>query len=140
MIRRGLFRLESAAQGPTLTRYHLEAELASCHVLAPSYRETDWARIIDIYDALLRLGPSPVVALNRAVALAEVQGAQPALEALEDLGQHASLRGYYPYHACLGTLLDRVGRGSEARHHFRQALELTVSQPVRRFLLGKLRP
>ncbi len=138
MIRRGLEYLGRSARGQTISAYHHQAEIAACHATAADYEHTDWASILRAYDDLHRLAPSPVISLNRAVALAEVGSPRAALEILESLQLQPSMDDYYPLHASLGALYDRLGKSQLAQDHFRRALELTVSQPVRRFLLGKL--
>jgi RNA polymerase sigma-70 factor (ECF subfamily) len=132
LIARGVQRLGLAGRGDELSAYHLQAEIAACHATAATAEATDWPRILACYDALLRLTPSPVVALNRAVALARVEGPQAGLAALEALDGHRELRSYYPAHATRGQLLAQLGRNEAARASFRRALELTSSAPVRR--------
>lgn len=138
LIAQGIFHMEKAARGESLSRFHLEAEIASCHALAPSWEETDWPRILAAYDLLLSFNPSPVVALNRAVALSQIDGPKAGIDTLRILGQNPKLRDYAPFHASFGELHHRAGNGEEAARHFERALRLTVSQPVRRFLLGRL--
>jgi RNA polymerase sigma-70 factor (ECF subfamily) len=133
-IAAGVRHLERSASGDAVTPYHLEAELAACHTLAPSWAETDWARIVELYEAVLARTGSPVVALNRAIAVAEVAGPGAALTALEALEGQSVLRRYPPYEAARGEMLRRLGRHDEARIHFARAAERTVSEPVRRFL------
>ena len=130
----GVRHLERAAAGERLTRYHLEAELAACHTLAPSWGATNWARILELYDQLMNLIDSPIVALNRAVAVAEVSGTVAGMECLQALEGQSVLRRYPPYEAALGEMLRRLGRYEEARAHFALAAERAGSTPVRRFL------
>ena len=130
----GVRHLERAAAGERLTRYHLEAELAACHTLAPSWGATNWARILELYDQLINLIDSPIVALNRAVAVAEVSGTVAGMECLQALEGQSVLRRYPPYEAALGEMLRRLGRYEEARAHFALAAERAGSTPVRRFL------
>jgi len=99
---------------------------------------TDWRRILDCYDALLRLAPSPIAGLNRAVALARVEGPEAGLAALEDLSEQRELRSYYPAHATRGQLLARLGRNEAAKSAYARALELTSSAPVRRLCERRL--
>ncbi len=134
LIHMGLRHLRRAASGDRVTSYHLEAEIAYCHALAPSYKATDWRAILRSYDALLELNPSPVITLNRAVALGQVEGAKVALEAVEELRDNKALRDYYPLHVTLGQLQRELGREEEARASFERALALSTSEPVRRFL------
>ncbi len=108
------------------------------HATAPSYAATDWAEIVALYDRLLRLQPTPVVALNRALALAEVAGAGVALDEIEPLA--ARLDGYHLFHAARGELLRRLGRLDEARSADRRALSLTDNPAERRLLEARLGP
>jgi RNA polymerase sigma-70 factor (ECF subfamily) len=137
-IARGVQRLGLAGRGDELSAYHLQAEVAACHATASGDADTDWARILDCYDALLRINPSPIVALNRAVALARVKGPGAGLAALESLDGHPELRSYYPAHATRGLLLSQLGRRAAARASFGRALELTTSAPVRRLCERRL--
>ena len=133
-ISAGVRHLERAAAGDQLTRYHLEAELAACHTLAPSWDATNWPRIVELYDQLLKLIDSPIVALNRAVAVAEVFGPAAGMEGLRALEGHSILRRYAPYETALGEMLRRMGRYEEASVHFSRAVERGGSLPIRRFL------
>ncbi len=133
-IQRGLAHLEKSAAGPNLTRWHLEAGIAAAHALAPSYERTDWPHILDLYDALVALDPSPVAALNRAVALAQVRGAAAALETLERIPRRRALEAYHLFHAVHGQLLLEAGRPAEAAGALRRALAL-VTVPAERELL-----
>ena len=121
-----------------MTRYHIEAELAACHTLAPSWEGTDWQRIVGLYDRLMYVVQSPIVALNRAIAVAEVAGAAAGLAALEELNGQSVLRRYPPYDAALGEMLRRLGRYQERMPHFTRAAERAGSVPVRRFLERRL--
>jgi predicted RNA polymerase sigma factor len=116
--------------------YQLQAAIVAVHATAPSYAETDWTEIVALYDRLLALQPSPVVALNRALALAELAGAEVALSEIEPLG--ARLDGYHLFHAARGELLRRLGRGAEASEADRRALELTENPAERRLLEERL--
>lgn len=112
--------------------YQLQASIVALHATAPSFSATDWTEIVAIYDTLITMQPSPVVALNRALALAEVAGPQAALDAIEPLGDR--LDGYYLFHAARADLLRRIGRGDEARAADRRAAALT-DNPAERQLL-----
>ena len=114
--------------------YQLQASIVALHATAPSYEDTDWAEIVALYDRLLLLQPSPVVALNRALALAEVAGPQAALDAIDPLVER--LDGYHLFHAARGELLRRVGRSSEAVTADRRAAALT-DNPAERQLLER---
>lgn len=138
MIRRGLEHFRLSARGDELSQYHLEAEIASCHALAPSLADTDWARVVACYDTLLSRRPSPVVALNRAIGVAHLQGPAAGLQEIEALGQLRLLQGYHPLHTARGELLRRLGRHLEAATAYREAMSLTSSEPVRRFVARRL--
>lgn len=135
----GVRHLERSATGSDVTRYHVEAELAACHTLAPSWEETNWARIVDLYDSLLDFVDSPIVALNRAIAVAEVAGPERGLTDLKLLHGQSVLRRYPPYEAAIGDMLRRLGRYREASAHFARAAERARSLPVRRFLERRTR-
>ena len=133
-LRRALQHLRLAARGDAVTSYHLQAEIASCHSLADSWADTDWPRILDRYDALLSIQPSPIVALNRVVAYAEVHGPGAALRELAAVGDPAALEAYEARWAVEGDLLARLGRAPESAAAYGRAIALTRSGPVRRHL------
>ena len=136
LIHAGLRHLDRAGAGDELTTYHVEAGIAAVHAQAPSDDATDWPRLLWLYDQLWEQSPTPVVALNRAVALARVEGPAAGLDALEP---HAwALRGYYLLHATRADLLLRLGRSAEAGEAYRAALACRCSEPERRFLQGRL--
>jgi RNA polymerase sigma factor (sigma-70 family) len=116
--------------------YQLQAAIAACHAEAPSWAETDWRQILLLYDALLRLAPTDVVRLNRAVALGHAVGPQPALAEVDRL--EPALRGYHLFHAIRADLLRRLGRGEEARTADARALALTRNPAERRLLTERL--
>jgi len=116
--------------------YLLQAAIVAVHATAPTYAVTDWAEIVALYDRLLQLQPTPVVALNRALAVAELDGPAAALDEIEPLA--ARLDGYHLFHAARGELLRRLGRLEEARLADRQALSLTDNPAERRLLEARL--
>lgn len=134
-IAEGLRHLDASASGPRLTRYHVEAAIAAEHAVAPSFEETDWPAIIALYDDLLQIEPSPVVALNRAIAVAMAEGPAAGIAAAHPLAP--SLPSYLPLAATLGELHLRSGDRAAARH-FARALELPCTMTEKRFLLRKL--
>jgi RNA polymerase sigma factor (sigma-70 family) len=139
LIARGLEHLRASAEGSEVSTFHLEAEIASCHALAPSFAETDWARIVECYDRLLARNPSPVVSLNRAIALRHVEGPIVALREILDLEAEPALADYFPYWAARAELLRLDGsRQQAATEAYRKALEHSASAPVRRFLMRRL--
>jgi RNA polymerase sigma factor (sigma-70 family) len=119
-------------------RYVLQAAIASVYAAAPDYGQTDWPQLVALYDELLRVWPSPVVALNRAVPLAMAAGPDTALAEVERLERNASLAGYQYLPAVKADLLARLGRDGEAAAAYRRALELTANEAERAFLAGRL--
>ncbi|AGZ39738.1 ECF subfamily RNA polymerase sigma-24 subunit [Actinoplanes friuliensis DSM 7358] len=119
-------------------RYVLQAAIASLYAQAPSYDETDWPQIVTLYDALLAVWPSPVVALNRTVAVARVSGAEQALKEVEALEHDGRLAGYQYLPAIKADLLQSLGRTAEAATAYREALSLTTNEAERDFLAGRL--
>jgi RNA polymerase sigma-70 factor (ECF subfamily) len=139
LIARGLELLQASARGEVVSEYHLEAAIAATHALAPSAEQTPWGDIVELYDALLRIRPSPVVALNRAVALAEHAGPERGLEALRGIQGVERLAQYPFYPAALATLELRLGDFAGAARHFRAALRTARNEGERRFLEERLR-
>ena len=137
-IRRGVSYLETAAMGDKITTYHLEAGIAAAHATAPSFDETDWRAIVRYYDQLVDLKNSPIVALNRAVAIAMVFGPPAGLLEIDAVADHPALQDYYLLPATRGELKRRLGDHAEAAVDFRHALTLAEVTPVRRFLEKKL--
>jgi RNA polymerase sigma-70 factor (ECF subfamily) len=131
-IRAAVDLLERALRMRRPGPYQAQAAIVACHATAPSYAETDWAQIVALYDRLLEVQPSPVIALNRAVALAELEGPEAGLAAVEPLS--GRLESYHLFHATRAELLRRLGRGDEARRANERALELT-DNPAERVLL-----
>jgi RNA polymerase sigma-70 factor (ECF subfamily) len=136
-ITAGLHHLDRAARGTEISAYHLEAGIAAVHASAPSYEATDWPYILEIYDSLLALKPSPVVALNRAVALAMARGLPEGIAAVEEIRSPA-LAAYYPLPVTLGELYARAGDAEQATKAFETALEMESPEPVRRRVQERL--
>jgi RNA polymerase sigma-70 factor (ECF subfamily) len=135
LIRRGLAALECAEQlGGALGPYALQAAIAACHARALTAEETDWARIAALYDALSELAPSPVVELNRAVALAMAFGPEAGLELANALTAEPSFKHYHLLPSVRGDLLARLGRFDEARAEFERAASLTQNTRERELL------
>jgi|ERR1700730_2963847 len=126
--------LELSASGSELTEYHIEAAIASVHASAHRTEDTDWQIIVSLYDRLMTLHPSPVVALNRAIATAQHQGPERGLEEIRAIADRDRLAAYPFYSAALGELEFRCGRHETAREHFRAALALARNSMERRFL------
>ena len=138
-IARGLQHLDAAASGDRLTVYHVEAGIAACHAVAARYEETDWPRIAELYDSLLVMKPTPVVALNRAIAISRVHGPRAGLAAVDAIAGDAVLARYYLLHATVGELALETGDRDRAAECFRAALACECSEPERRFLERRLR-
>jgi RNA polymerase sigma-70 factor (ECF subfamily) len=131
-------RLDASAEGDTLAARHLEAAIAACHASARSFAETDWAAIRDLYDLLLRLDPSPIVALNRAIALGMAEGPEAGLQALAEIPDRARLRRYPFYPAAMAELEARAGRAERAAELLEIALGLGRNPAERDLLARKL--
>lgn len=138
MIRRGIACLRHASQGETVSIYHLEASIAATHCLAADASATNWPRILQLYDQLFALTGSPVTAMNRAVALARVHGAQAGLDALEKIPRRYLLEGHHLYHAILGTFTAELGQATAAITHFRRAAELATLAAERDFIARRI--
>jgi RNA polymerase sigma factor (sigma-70 family) len=138
LVRRGLAALARAeAPGGSLGPYALQAAIAACHARARTAAETDWTRIAALYDALAQLAPSPVVALNRAVAVSMAFGPAAGLELVEALAAEPSLEAYHLLPSVRADLLDKLGRRDEARAEFERAAALTRNARERELLLGR---
>jgi RNA polymerase sigma-70 factor (ECF subfamily) len=138
MIAEGMEHLGRAATGDVISPYHLEAGIAACHALAPTYAATDWAQIVALYDQLLALTHSPVVALQRAIALGRASGARAGLRALGGLAGNDRLQQDPVLAAAIGELEAQRGDVRAARSAYRRALELAGTAPERRFLEERL--
>jgi len=138
LIEKGLALLERSAQGDSISEFHLEAAIAACHSTARSPADTPWARIVSLYDTLLQLRPSPVVALSRAVAVAEAESPERGLRELRAIEGAESLLRYPFYEAALGELSLRAGDARAAREHFQAALVLARNPMEQRFFGAKL--
>jgi RNA polymerase sigma factor (sigma-70 family) len=138
LIRRGFAALDRSERlGGALGPYALQAAIAACHARARLPEETDWERIAALYDALPEVMPSPIVALNRAVAVGFAYGPTAGLEAVEELRFEKSLEGHYLLASVRGDLLARLGRGAEAAFEFRRAAAATANVRERALLLDR---
>jgi RNA polymerase sigma-70 factor, ECF subfamily len=135
-IQQGLELLARARRFGRTGPYLLQAEIAVQHATAPAIDETDWARIVEVYDQLIAIHPSPVARLNRAVAVFEEYGAAEGLAAMEDLAE--DLDEYQPFHVARSEMLRELGADSEAELSLKRALELTSNEAERRFLEEKV--
>src|SRR5215470_14263964 len=138
LIRRGLAALERAEKlGSVSGWYLLQAEIAACHARARAPEETDWRRIVALYEALAQLAPSPIVELNRAVAVGMASGPQAALELVDSLNSDPVLKDYHLLPSVRGDLLKKLGRLGEARAEFQRAAALTRNARERNLLLQR---
>jgi predicted RNA polymerase sigma factor len=138
LIGRGLAALERAERlGGALGPYALQAAIAACHARAGAAEETDWRRISSLYDTLSQLMPSPVVELNRAVALSMAVGPAAGLEVVDALAAEPALKSYHLLPSVRGDFLSKLGRFDEACEEFRRAAELTQNVRERELLLDR---
>src|SRR5262252_8941262 len=138
LVRRGLAALERAESlGGALGPYTLQAAIAACHARAATPAETDWKRIVALYDALAQLMHSPIVALNRAVAVAMGYGAEEGLALLDAIAGEPALRGYHLLPSVRGDFLEKLGRFDEARSEFQRAASMTRNSREIRLLLDR---
>ncbi|WP_085709686.1 MULTISPECIES: RNA polymerase sigma factor [unclassified Pseudomonas] len=146
---RGLWNAELIAEGCNLVEralttgrfgpYCLQAAIAAVHAEAPTAGETDWEQIVGLYDVLLRAVPSPVIELNRAVAVAKRDGALAGLTLIEGILERGELQDYHLAHSARAEFCRQLGRVEEARAAYSRALELTRQEPERRFIEGRLK-
>jgi len=138
LVKQGLALLEKSAVGTEVTAYHVEAAIAAAHVSARSVEETDWDTIVGLYDRLMTIAPTPVVALNRAIAVGQRDGPERALELLRSIPDADRLRRYPFYPAAMGELEWRRGDLDAARGHFSAAAEIARNTAERQYLQGRL--
>jgi len=139
LIAKGLDYLERSAEGRQVSAYHVEAAIASVHTTAPAADQTDWAAIVALYDKLMTIAPSPVVALNRAIAIAQRDGPEHGLEAIRAIDEADRLERYPFYPAAIAELELRRGDTAAARRHFSSAAALARTPIERRFLEKRVR-
>jgi len=138
-IAEGLALLEKALKSHRFGSYTLQAAIAAVHAEAESIAATDWRQIVALYDRLLRIQPSPVVQLNRAVAIAECDGPEAGLTNIDAVLEHSELANYYLAHSARADMYRRLGRTAEARAAYEKALALTQQKPERQFLQERIR-
>jgi RNA polymerase sigma-70 factor, ECF subfamily len=138
LIAEGTALVERALRSRRFGPYTLQAAIAAVHAEAPAAEQTDWPQIAGLYDVLMRTAPSPVVALNRAVAVAMRDGPEAGLALVDALLAGGKLRDYHLAHAARADLFRRLGRAEEARASYRRALQLTQQEPERRFIERRL--
>src|SRR5581483_4140875 len=138
-IAEGVALLDKALKSRRFGSYTLQAAIAAVHARAGSVGATDWRQIVEIYDQLLRIQPSPVVQLNRAVAVAMCDGPEAGLAHIDAALQHSELANYYLAHSARADMYRRLGRTDEARASYEKALSLTQQEPERQFLQERIR-
>jgi predicted RNA polymerase sigma factor len=138
LIAQGSYLLENAADGGAVSAYHLEAAIAYEHCAAISYAQTNWKKILQLYDWLFEVKPDPLIALNRLIVFAEVNGPAAAMDELTKVHGKESLSGYYLYPAVLGEWHAQLGNVTDAKKYFEDALKLTQSPPEKHLLQAKI--
>jgi RNA polymerase sigma-70 factor (ECF subfamily) len=138
LLHLGFQHFASCAEGTEVSSYHVQAAIAAVHASAANEEDTDWEKLLDLYDELMELSPSPVVALNRVVAISKVRGAKQGLRELRLLAEERSLRNYYLLPAAEGSLLLQMGDKPGAAKLFREALDKPCSDPEKRLLMRRL--
>ncbi len=138
-IAEGVALLEKALKSRRFGAYTLQAAIAAVHAEAESVAATDWRQIVALYDRLLRIQPSPVVQLNRAVAIAMCEGPEAGLTHIDAVLEHGELANYYLAHSARAEMYRRLGRTAEARSSYEKALALTQQEPERQFLQERIR-
>src|SRR5690606_40570653 len=138
MIQQGIRHLAKSARGDEISEYHLQAGIAACHASAPDFESTDWPRILSLYDQWLEMNCSPVVGLNRAVAVAKVHGPKKGLEALDALPNPDRLNQFYLVHAVRAEFEAELENHPAAEKHLRKAYELAEVRSEQEFLSRRL--
>lgn len=138
LLSEGFRYLERSASGGVVSHVHLEAGIAAVHCVAESYERTDWDSIVRLYDSLMAIDPSPVVGLNRAIAIAQRDGPGAGLDAMQAIPRREALEHYHLFPAALGELHQGLGKLDEAKRFFQRACALTSSQAEQQLLRRKL--
>jgi RNA polymerase sigma factor (sigma-70 family) len=138
LLSEGLQLLNQSATGSNLSEYHVEAAIAAVHATAPSMQETNWAEIVSLYNTLMKIRPTPIVALNRAIAIGQLDGPERGMEELRAIADAERLAKYPFYHAAFGEFEVQSGRLESAREHFSAAIRLARSEMERRFFTARL--
>jgi RNA polymerase sigma-70 factor (ECF subfamily) len=138
-ITEGVALLEKSLKSRRFGSYTLQAAIAAVHAEAESVAATDWRQIVALYDRLLRIQPSPVIQLNRAVAIAECEGPEAGLTQIDTVLERGELANYYLAHSARADMYRRLGRTAEARSSYEKALALTQQEPERQFLQERIR-
>ncbi len=130
--------MNKAAFGDVLSSYHLEAAIAYEHCIAESFDKTNWKRILELYEWLCKISPSPISELNKTVAVMQVLGAEEALKALTTISDRKKLESFYLYHSLLGEIYSRLHNSAKAKTSFEKAIELTHSKSEKKMLKDKI--
>jgi RNA polymerase sigma factor (sigma-70 family) len=138
MIARGLFHLMQSTTGDEISEYHLQAAIAASHCAAKDYQSTDWRHILSLYDRLVEINDSPVIVLNRAVAVASVHGPRAGIEAVKAIQDRQELNSYYLLYAVMGEFEADLNNREAASNYFRKSLELTTIKSEQMFMSKKL--
>jgi RNA polymerase sigma-70 factor (ECF subfamily) len=138
LINLGLYYLRKSVNGIRITEYHLEAAIASCHCTAKEYEETDWNQILKLYERLMKIKNTPVVAVNRIVAYSNVHGAEKALQEMEKIKNSEHLKTYYLFYAIRAGLLKSVNDVESAKTNLQMAVDLTNNKAEKKYLQEKL--
>ncbi len=138
LIAEGNRYMNIAAFGNEISSYHLEAAIAFEHCTAESFDKTNWIRILDLYEWLCKLSPSPITALNKTVAVMQVRGAEIAMQSIQEINDRKKLESFYIYHSLLGELNSRMNKPGEAQKNFEKAIQLTKSEMEINILKNKI--
>ncbi|MEP6950807.1 MAG: sigma-70 family RNA polymerase sigma factor [Ginsengibacter sp.] len=138
LIEEGNDYMNKAAFGNAVSTYHIEAAIAYEHCIAGSFEETNWKKILDYYEWLCKIAPSPINELNKVVAVMQLFGAAIALEELESIKEKKKLESYYLYHSLLGEIYSRLDNLLASKEHFETAIRLTHSETERKMLTNKI--
>jgi predicted RNA polymerase sigma factor len=139
LIQTGIRYLAQSAQGEAYTRYHLEAGIAYEHCIATSYGKTNWQKIVNWYDLLYQIQPTPIVALNRAIAIGEWKGATEGLKIIDQISDIQSIKNYYLLSATLGQFYSQLNDKVKARQYFEIAWSQTQSEKEKKLLSEKMK-
>jgi predicted RNA polymerase sigma factor len=139
LINKGIFHLEESTSGDQMSKYQLEAGIAYEHARAASYALTNWKNILQCYDLICRFYPSPIVELNRAIAISELHGPAEGIKAIEGIAQLSSLKKYYLLPATLGELHLQLKQHELANQYFAEAIQLTSSAAEKKLLQQKMK-
>jgi RNA polymerase sigma-70 factor (ECF subfamily) len=138
LIAQGNDYMNKAAFGNSISTYHLEAAIAFEHCIAESFGKTNWKRILELYNWLCKISPSPITELNRAVAILQLEGARAALTAVKNISLKKKLESFYLYHSLLGEIYSRIKDPEKAKRFFETAIKLTKSATEKKLLKEKL--